>query len=501
MRMPRRAVLGGALGWAMAGRGMTRAMAVPAVPDLRAALDAAAGMAQLEAQPGAALARLAGFDEAALTVTDRLDLRAARAGLAIDAQLAARFPFGRGGGQRPYRVTPFDGAWRGTAPETIEADTRGIEADAAAGVILPRPWLERTIAALRARQAPDEAVSAAIARQAALLVTLLPRSPARQGLGQLPDGERWFTLLCARTLGTVGPLAAVEARLEARRVALHRQAAALFARIGVQGATPGACFRHIWADPAHLYPDDDQGRAQAVADMTREVAAMRARLTLDFGPIPDWCLNPRVRALSPQEIAQGRKGYREVPTPGHPGAYIVDLKAIGLRPRWSLPAVVAHELLPGHMIQLGLEGQNPPHPLRRLYAGSFVESWGIYAERLAAREGAYGDPLTRLGFLHWQLFRVCRGLVDLGMHRHGWSLAEARGRLEVWQGVAAYFAPFDQDLDRIALEPGLRLAEVLGAMAIEDRGGPLSGRGLRAYHQALMQEGSRRTEDLPRPAR
>jgi hypothetical protein len=91
-----------------------------------------------EASAQGALDRLAGFDAGALSGGDRLDLITARAGLAVDAELARRFPFGRG--FRPYRVTPFDGAWRGSDPAAIEADTRAIEKDAQAGVMLARPW-------------------------------------------------------------------------------------------------------------------------------------------------------------------------------------------------------------------------------------------------------------------------------------------------------------------------------------------------------------------------
>jgi uncharacterized protein (DUF885 family) len=471
VKLDRRAMLGG-----MAAVSVARP--ARAQQDLRAALDAAVR----DATAQAALDRLAWFDAGVFAGGDRLDLITARAGLAVDAELARRFPFGRG--FRPYRVTPFDGAWRGSDPVAIDADTRAIEKDAQAGVMLPRPWLERTIAAISAGKGAQEARQ----RQVEVLSSLLARSPARQGLGQVPDGERWFILLCARTSGMPASMAQCERRLLAEKDRLQARALDLFARLGMRQGSAGARFQTLWRDPAQLYTDT----AQAVADMNRMLAVLRGRVIDVVGPVPGWCLDVSARSLTDQEIAQGRKGYRQVPTPDRPGAYIVDLRNLGLRPRWTLPAVVAHELLPGHMIQLGLEALHPPHPLRQTYAAAFVEGWGIYAEQL----GDYPDTLGELGQVHWHLFRVGRALVDIGIHLHGWSHEEARDRLLEWQGVAAYFAPFDDDLDRIALEPGLRLGEALSWLAIRDGAKGRHGDALRAFHRDMVTGGLRRTEAI-----
>src|SRR3546814_8785395 len=52
-----------------------------------------------------------------------------------------------------------------------------------------------------------------------------------------------------------------------------------------------------------------------------------------------------------------------------------------------------HELLPGHMVQLPIEAQTPPHPVRALYSGGYVEGWAIFAEALAIERGLFdGAP-------------------------------------------------------------------------------------------------------------
>ena len=300
-----------------------------------------------------------------------------------------------------------------------------------------------------------------------------------------------YALLLARPLGRVDPRRA-QRRLSRELDALHARAARLFAAIGMTQGTIGDRYVALWQDDRFLYADPQA----AVADMTRSLAAARLRVPATIGPVPAWCIDVTVRSLSPADIAAGRGGYRVVPTPTQQGAYVVDLKQLRRRPSWTLPSVVAHELLPGHMIQLGLEGLAAPHPLRIDYAASFVEGWGIYAETLAAADGAFPDPRVALGHLHWLIFRVARALADLGIHLDRWSLDAARARLVAWQGEPAYFAPFETELPRIAREPASRVAEAMAWLAIRDAVGTRSGRRRIAVHRRLLDHGRMRVEQI-----
>jgi uncharacterized protein (DUF885 family) len=159
-----------------------------------------------------------------------------------------------------------------------------------------------------------------------------------------------------------------------------------------------------------------------------------------------------------------------------------------------MPGVVAHELLPGHMIQLGLEGIDPPHPLRIAYAASFVEGWGVHAETLAAADGAFADPRAMLGHLHWLIFRVARALVDIGIHLDRWSMDAAHAWLIACQGEPAYFAPFDTELARIVQEPASRVAEAMAWLAIDDAVGDRRGAARVARHRRLLVHGRMRSD-------
>ena len=298
-------------------------------------------------------------------------------------------------------------------------------------------------------------------------------------------------LALRRTLGSADPDAAIR-RLDAALADLEMRAIRLSNDLGITGASVGARFARLFADPAFHYAASEQGRARAVADMSATLAADRAATSRLIAEVPAFCLDVSVRALSPAEIASGKQGFRQPPAPGSKGVYVVDLRDIARRPAWSLPSVVAHELLPGHMVQLGIEEVARPHPLRLRYASAFVEGWATYAETLVA----YPDPRAMLGHLHWLIFRAARGRVDLGIHRQGWSLDEAQARLRAWQGEPVYFAAFDTDLARIAKDPGVRAAEALSWIALADRA-PRAPGARRSWHRAALAFGRKRLEQLP----
>jgi uncharacterized protein (DUF885 family) len=308
-----------------------------------------------------------------------------------------------------------------------------------------------------------------------------------------------IALLLRRKLGDGIALGAVAQRLAREHARCDRRAAALFDRIGVTGATTGARFSCLWRDARFLYPDSDAGRDAAIRGMNQWLARLADLIPALLGAVPGYCRDVTALRPTPADLATGHVGVRTLPTPDHAGGYVVDLTLVHDRPSWTLPSVVAHELLPGHMIQLPLEAAADPHPLRLDYAPAFAEGWGIYAEQLIARSGAYADdPRAELGQLHWRLFRIGRARVDLALHLDGMSPDTAKTQLIAWQGEPVAFAPFDSDLARIAQEPMTRVAEMLAALAIEDGARARNGAALRRYHHAILDHGRMRSDALMR---
>lgn len=290
------------------------------------------------------------------------------------------------------------------------------------------------------------------AARAGLAIELRLADPA------LPPAAR-FEWQVRRITGDNVQLAELRCDLEARRATLAAQADAAFDALGVPTGSTGARFERLWRDPRFLYPDDAAGRDAAVAAMRATLATIRPQLPALFGALPRECLDVAVRALDAADLAAGKGGYRILPAPGVRGTYVVDLRQIRRRPHFSLPSVVAHELLPGHMIQMPLEARAAPHPLRKRYTAAFSEGWASYAEMLMADCGLFASAADRLGHIHWMLFRTCRGLADVALHVDGHAPDQVHADLLHWQGEPAYFAAFASDLAAIARAPAIRAAE------------------------------------------
>jgi uncharacterized protein (DUF885 family) len=133
--------------------------------------------------------------------------------------------------------------------------------------------------------------------------------------------------------------------------------------------------------------------------------------------------------------------------------------------KYRTEALVLHETVPGHHLQIGIarELQGLPEFRKVFTAAAFSEGWGLYAESLGPELGVYADPTTKFGQLASEQFRAVRLVVDTGLHAMGWSRDRAR----------EYFAlhvPAQSlaEVDRYIARPGQALAYKLGELKIKE---------------------------------
>jgi uncharacterized protein (DUF885 family) len=123
-------------------------------------------------------------------------------------------------------------------------------------------------------------------------------------------------------------------------------------------------------------------------------------------------------------------------------------------PYYTMPTLAYHEAVPGHHLQIALAQElDLPRFRREMHFTSFIEGWGLYAERLAKELGWYnGDIYGDIGRLEFEAMRASRLVIDTGIHSKGWSFNQAeqyslqaignRGsiaRYSVWPGQATAY--------------------------------------------------------------
>lgn len=204
-------------------------------------------------------------------------------------------------------------------------------------------------------------------------------------------------------------------------------------------------------------------------------------------------------AAVPDAIAPKYTGGRYIPTSpesNDPGYYWVNTYDLPSRPLYVLPALSAHEAVPGHHLQMALNAELPktiPAFRRDLYLSAYGEGWGLYTESLAAEMGIYTTPYERFGQLTYSMWRACRLVVDTGIHAFGWSRAEAVTFMA--ENTALSLHEINTEVDRYISWPGQALAYKIGELkikALREKATNALGEDfdIREFHELILGKGT-----------
>lgn len=154
-----------------------------------------------------------------------------------------------------------------------------------------------------------------------------------------------------------------------------------------------------------------------------------------------------------------------------------------------------HEAVPGHHLQLALQGElEGVHPYRSsLHFTAFIEGWALYAESLGIEMGLYEDPYDDFGRLTYEMWRALRLVVDTGLHQFGWTRSQAIDFM--LENSALSRTNVEAEVDRYIAWPAQALAYKIGELEIrklrtraEEQLGTRFD--LRAFHDHLLAVGS-----------
>jgi uncharacterized protein (DUF885 family) len=355
--------------------------------------------------------------------------------------------------------------------------------------------------------APEETARLTAAASAALIGSVKPAyvaaiaaltaqektAPTDDGVWRFPEGTAYYaSLLKNYTTTELSPEQIHELGL-GEVVRIHKEMSALMQPLGFRGDLKK--FLVTMRDRKDLYyPNGPKGRELYLAETQKALDSVTAKLPQWFRTLPKAPLVVKpVEAF--REKSAGKAFYqRPAPDGSRPGTYYVNLYDMGAMPAMEVEALVYHEGIPGHHLQLAVQTELGDLPPFRKFGGvtAYSEGWGLYAEKLAKDMGQYADPLRDFGRLQLELHRAIRLVVDSGLHSKKWTRKQAIQY--VLDNSAEPSASAVKAIERYIVMPGQATAYMIGRLKIselrERARVALGDRfDIRAFHDVVLRNG------------
>ncbi len=222
------------------------------------------------------------------------------------------------------------------------------------------------------------------------------------------------------------------------------------------------------------------------------IASMPTGESLTVTETPEYLRNvmPFAAYFSPPKFTQGNR---------RQGLYIVTPSVNG-DPRSMLEHNYAsiyntsiHEAYPGHHQQLAAAITHPSLARVLVEAPEFVEGWAMYCEQMMREEGFDTAPEHRLMMYTDAVWRACRIILDVKLHRGETSVSDAIDFLVEQTGFERPNAA--AEVNRYTYTPTYQLSYLLGKVLLlrlrEDQKRRLGADfSLLRFHDAMLREGS-----------
>ena len=316
-----------------------------------------------------------------------------------------------------------------------------------------------------------------------------PKCRATIGASVMPQGKDWYRLQ-----------ARIHTTTELTPDQIHQIGLDEVARIGARmdklaseaGASNRAVFiAQLRNDPASVAKTPEELMA-AAARVSKLIDGLMPRYFATLPRLPYGLKSIPAETAETTTTAYYSPGS---PESGIAGNYFVNTSKLPQRPLWELPALTAHEAVPGHHNQIARQQELPLPEFRKRAAGftAYVEGWGLYSEYLGEEMGLYDTPPKMMGRLSYEMWRACRLVVDTGMHWKGWSKDQAIAYMRA--NTALSDANIEAEVNRYISWPGQALGYKIGEIKIRalrtKAEQSLGARfDLRRFHDAVLEQGA-----------
>ena len=261
----------------------------------------------------------------------------------------------------------------------------------------------------------------------------------------------------------------------------------LFRKIGRADGSVKDRIEKLEIDLQYPNPRSDESREQIMSDIDGIIRDAERRAALLFDKRP---ASPVVARPFPTFREANAAANYNAPAPdgSRPGTFQYPRRIENMT-KFGLRSTVYHETVPGHHFHIALQVENKELERflqLRTFGGisAITEGWALYAERLAAESGWYGDDVEGLlGQLDAELFRARRLVVDTGLHSKKWTRQQS-----IDYGIEA------SEVERYVVYPGQACSYMMGQLKIielrEKAKQALGDRfSLRNYHNVVLTTG------------
>lgn len=313
------------------------------------------------------------------------------------------------------------------------------------------------------------------------------------GMASRPHGPEWYAWgLRAGTTTRRSPQE-IHKLGKAQLVDLQAEMDVILKGFGLTQGTVAERAAALQKRPDIAFASDDAGRRQIVAYMQGRIDAIRPRLPRAFRRLVKGNLEIKRLPLAQEPGAPAAYGGPGSLDGTIPGRVWVNLGDPSIHNKVTIPDLVFHEGIPGHVWQ-GEYAQQLPLIRSILAFNAYSEGWALYAEQLADELGMYDDdPAGRLGYLMGLSWRAVRLVVDPGIHALGWSREKALAEFVAATGLPLSNAA--SEVDRYCAWPGQACGYKLGQTEIvAQRARAKAALGarfdLRDFDQAVVEGGN-----------
>ena len=178
------------------------------------------------------------------------------------------------------------------------------------------------------------------------------------------------------------------------------------------------------------------------------------------------------------------------------GSYWVNTYNLHSRTLYTMPALTAHEAVPGHHLQISLNSELPetiPSFRRDLYLSAYGEGWGLYSEFLVDEMNIYTTPYEKFGKLTYEMWRACRLVVYTGVHSKGWTRQQMIDYMS--KNTALSIHEVNTETDRYISWPGQAISYKIGEIKIRELRKKSEKKlgdkfNIRDFHEVILGEGT-----------